>query len=145
MPTARRMNRGISDEDRAALKREVLAEVRDAMYAGETIDDVRDALDERDPDPLNYEDIAAMSEADINSDWARVQRVLEAGPGRGQFAGEPSDEQPPAQRRPTGQQAIGHPPDFTPLTLDVIRRMSVEEITARKGEVDAVLARGGRA
>lgn len=146
MPVARRMPRTtISDAERASIKREVLAEIRDAMYAGESLDDVREFLDERDPDPLSYEDIAAMSEEAITADWDRVSRVLEAGPGAGP---QPFDHEPTSSRRQTGQQptaggGAGGTDAPTPITRQSLATMSHAELVARQPEIDAWLASGG--
>jgi hypothetical protein len=153
MPVGRRMTRnGISDADRAEIRRELLAEIREAFSTAETLDDVAEALEISDGEPLSYGDVAAMTEAQINSDWERVSSVLEAGPGADPMALErAADEQrqQEQQRRPpTGGQIGGGGTSGdvpTPITRDSLRTMSVEEHIARKAEVDAFLSGGGSA
>jgi hypothetical protein len=146
MPTARRMHN--READRAEIRREERSEIRRALADATDFESFRDAMAESEPAALTFSTVAGMSEAQVNERWPEVSRILERGPDAESVQAEdddspPEEPQPPEPRRPTGQQLSERPAD-SGLTLDAIKRMSVEEIVARQREVVAVLARGGR-
>lgn len=83
---------------------------------------------------LTMEMVAEMSEAEINQNWNRVSECL-ATNRRQQDVDEVADPAPPRPPRTEG---------WTPVTREMLKHMSPEEINARWPEVSRVLESGGR-
>lgn len=129
MTLARRTHSRISAEDRAAIRNEVLREVRTALDSATDFEEFRDAMEESDPSlpGLTIDEIRAFTPAQVAEHQAAVDAVLEGTARTGQ------------QLRSEGN------PGPAPLSMESLKPMSVSEYEARAAEIDAFLARGGRA
>jgi hypothetical protein len=116
----------VTPEERAAIKREVMAEIFQEMGRHDSYNDLLDAVDngEHDAGPT-MADISQMSESEINEHWDDVSATLARTPPPVSDDGEPP--------LPTGLQ---------PISRESLARMSEYEITARRTEIDAFLERG---
>lgn len=132
MPQARRVTSRITPEERAAIRAEVLGEVRDAMYHSPDVDQaVLDALDERiesyEPKPVSVEDVRNMDASAINAHWQQVSDAMAAS-GR-------TDHH-------THDDGVT---DSGPLTWEKLKQMPESEHLRRRQEIDRFLAHGGHA
>ena len=146
MPQARRASsRTTAETERADLKREVLAELRDAMYHGGSVhQDVLDALDDRvgdGPDALTYADLPALSVEEHIARKAEVDQLLARGPDPAET--HEAEARTPPPRGATGVGIAGSVPET--MSWDALRNMTAEEHIAKRDAVEAFLANGGRA
>jgi hypothetical protein len=145
---ARHTNRQpLSDEERAAIRAEVLSEVRDALDAATDFEDFQTGMQESDISQplLSREEIAAMTVEEHIKYKSAIDRVM----AQSSAAPPPPTTDPPAAPpasgpRQTGMQLPNEGQNGPqPLTIAGLRAMSVEEHLARKSEIDRFL--GGEA
>jgi site-specific recombinase XerC len=142
MAQAQPRRRGLSDEERKALKADVRREIMDEIADAESFEDLRDKLEEQSGSGLTMAEIRGMTTEQVLENKAAVDEVMSRGPGADVFERERAEQQPSPPRGKTGQQALDQQGSPAALTRDMVRRMSADEINARWDEVQALMQRG---
>jgi hypothetical protein len=145
MAQARRMKG--NESERESLKREMWAEVQQALDGARTLEEFRDNIEAQNPvtQGLSYAELSGMSMDQVNENWEAVSEALAAGPDAQSNVPQAQSNARDAQSRAPSIRELRNTRTQPALTREQIKRMSNDEINSRWPEVQAFLSSEGSA